>query len=257
MIQIFEYTRDVRIQDSDYVIDKTEKYKSLLPYLKRKIQGDWNISIVEPPLTFVRELYDEQLVPEYVNVYVYMDKTVLGQLLAERPQLVIKRKTAYEKYLDLIADMKIMIEPKAARELYRRVGASKDKLPGYLQELANKGTVTLQSVKNTVADERKTYASEVVIAFLRRDRWRWKKYDKLVSELGREYTFYAIRKFLGKLLKEKEKYLHNQDVEIKEVDSIDAYTVCHAWAVFNMTTSSELEVCMAVLENREELKSLI
>lgn len=255
MIKFVVYTRDTRIHDVDYLFEDCEKLLKLVPYLKKKIEGSWEIAVLEPTIQYARKFADNQVIPEYVTVTFYMERTVAAQLLSERPNLIVKDKTAYEKYMDLIADLKVIIDPKAARELYLRVGTSKDKIPEYLSELSEQaGTITVNMVRSQVADERKIFASAVIDAFLVRDRYRWKKYNELVANLGKTYAFYAMRKYVTKLLKEKNSYLRNSQTTIRNIDKIDGFRICHAYIVFTEATAAELDTCMCMLDNRDLLR---
>lgn len=260
MLKFLTYTRDTRIRDVDYLIEDTAKLLAMIPYLRPKIEGEWLIALFEPPIKFVRELLDNNIIPEFVNVDVYLEQAVVTQLITERPQVFVKTKTAYEKFMDMISEMKVLIDPKAAKELYRRVGANKDKLPEYLvnlSEKADKGQITLSMVRSDVVDERRTYASEVLMAFLTRDYSRWKKYNELVSNLGREYSFYALRKYSKRLLVDKNKYLRNEETEIRGIDKVDSFRVNQAFVLFNTTAPAELDMCMRMLENRESMRRII
>ena len=260
MIKIIVHSSDTRINDVDYIIEKSDKLERLLPYLKKKLQGEWRIALLEPGINFVRRVYDEGMIPDYVSLEIYLEKSVASQLMAERPQLQVKEETAYEKFLHLISDMKVLIDPKAVRELYRRVGSDKSKLVDYVRQLADDSggrPVTLSDVKAKVIDERKLYASQVVTEFLLGDRWRWKHYSQLLLELGRDYAYYAMRKYTEKLLQEKEKYLRNEPTTIFSIDRIDSYRISHAWVLFHTTTSKELDSCMYILDHREEIKDIL
>lgn len=260
MVKYIVNTRDTRIFDVDYLFDKPEKFMKLVPYLKKKLDGDWRIAIIDPPIQFVREITDGDFVPEYVIVELYLEKSISERIMQERPRLTIKQKTAYEKYLDTIGDLKVLIDPKAAKELYMRVGMSKDKLPDYLlslSEIAKDGKITVSDVRREVADERKVYASDVINGFLLHDRWRWKKYEELVSVLGRDYAFYAMRKYTTRLLQEKNRYLRNEETKLYIVDRIDSPGVCLAYTIFATAKSVELDMCMRMLENRELMRRII
>ena len=259
MVKYIVNTKDTRIRDVDYLFEDVAKFKKLLPYLRKKIEGSWDIAILEPDIKSVREFADSESIPNYITVSLYLDRHVAEQIASEKPKLFIKEKTAYEKYLDLISDMKIMIDTKAAKELYQRVGTDKSKIPEYLQELASIATekITVNDVRKTVNDERRLYASDVVNAFLLRTRWRWSQYNKLVSNLGRDYAYYSMRKYISKLLEEKNQYLHNEDTTLRVVNKVDALSINLAYVLFNTTRSTELDTCMYLLDNRSKARSVL
>lgn len=258
MVKYLVYTSDTRVFDVDYLYEKEDKFLSVLPYLKRKIEGDWKIAILEPDIKFVRRTFDEQLVPEYVELALYMERSIAERIMIEKPQLAVKEKTAFEKYMDSISEMKILIRPDAAKELYRRVGTNKAKLPEYLLNLSqlSKGEITVADVRREVADERTLYASDVVNSFLLHERWRWTRYEKFVKMLGRDYAYYAIRKYITKLLNEKNAYLRNEETSIRVIDKIDSVSVCAAFTIFNTTRPEELDICMQMLD-RNELRRVL
>lgn len=260
MIKFLVYTKDTRIFDCDYIIEKPEKLIDLIPYLNKKIEGQWSIALLLPPIKFARRLTDEEIIPEYVQLSVYLERGVSEQLCTERPQLIIKQKTPYERFMDSIGEKQIDITPKAARELYYRVGVHKDKLDEYLVTLGeeNKGReITQDIIRKQIPDERKVYASDVLLSFLTKDRSRWKKYNTLVLTLGQEYAFYALRKYSGKLLHDKNHYLRNENTEIRGIDKIDGFRISQAYILFNTCKSSELDTCMRLLDERELMRRII
>lgn len=260
MIKFLVYTRDTRIFDCDYIIEKPEKLLELVPYLNKKIEGEWRIALLLPPIKFARKLTDDEVIPKHAELTVYLERGVSEQLCSERPQLVVKQKTPYERFMDSIGEKQIPITPKAARELYYRVGVNKDKLDEYLVTLGeeNKGReITQDIIRKQIPDERKVYASDVLLAFLMKDRSRWKKYNTLVSSLGQDYAFNALRKYSNKLLHDKNHYLRNEDTEIRGIDKIDGFKVSQAYILFHTCKSSELDICMRLLDERELMRRIL
>lgn len=253
MVKYLVHARDTRIHDVDYLYDDPEKFLKLLPYIKKKIDGDWRIAILEPDIKFVRKIADSAIVPEYVTLELYMEKSVAEKIAIEKPKIFVKQKTAYEKYLDSIGEMKVLINPKAAKELYRRVGTHKEKLTEYLITLSESvdGEISISDVTREVLDERKLYASDVLNSFLLRDRWRWKRYEDFVQVMGRDYAYYSLRKYANKLLEEKNRYLRNEDTKLRIIKDVDSLSVCLAYTLFNTTKSVELDLCMRMLDNRD------
>lgn len=259
MVNYLVYTRDTRIRDVDYLLEDGDKFLKLLPYMRKKISGDWSVAILEPDIKFVRKIADMEDMPEYINLSLYMEKAVSEQIMSEKPRLLVKEKTAYEKYQDMIGEMKVLIDPKAAQALYRRVSTSKDKLPEYLQRLSSicENKITVADVVREVPDERRLYASDVINSFLLKTRWRWSQYNKLVSELGRDYAYFAMRKYVSRLLLDKNKFLNNEDTEIRLIDKLDSLSINLAFVLFNTTKPEELDTCMYLLDNKDKARRLL
>lgn len=259
MVKYLVNSRDVRIYDVDYLLEDSEKFLKLIPYLKKKIEGEWRIAILEPDIQFVRKVEDENLVPDFVTLELYLDKSVAERLITERPKLFVEKKTPYEKYLDTIGELKVLIESKAATDLYRRVGVNKEKLSEYLVHLASTvdGIIKVSDVRREVPDERKVYSSDVINSFIMHDRYRWKKYETLVSELGTSYAYYSMRKYTERLIAEKNRYLLNEETELRNIDKLNAPGICLAYMIFHTTKVSELDLCMYLLDNKEMARRIL
>lgn len=261
MIKLEVYSRDTRINDMDYIYEKVDKLTAVLPYLTPKFDGDWQVAIVEPPLQFVRDIMVESVLPSHITLWVYLDRMVIAQLQLEQPQLAYHDKTKYEKFLDLIAGSSVGIHPDAAKELYKRMGASKERAEEYMSVLelnSNNREITVGLVKKYIPDDRRIYASQVLMEFLLHDRSRWTHFNKLMMELGDSYTFYAMRKASLKLLEDKEKYLRNEDVKNFRIGDIEGFRINQAYTLFYTARSfKQLLAILYTLDNRQFMEELL
>ena len=259
MVRYEIYTKDTRIKNVDYLFEKMNKFDAIINYLKPKIEGTWEIALMDPPIQYLRDLLKINNIPEYVDVCAYVSRETARTLNNENPKLVVKEKSNYERFIDLLSEYGLVIHPKAVKELYRRVGNDKSKLPEYIMKLkedVGDKEVTQEIVKQSIPDENRLYASTVLTAFLTQDRSRWKKYNELVQVLGTKYAFYALRKYSYKLLVEKNKYLRNEDTTIYGLERIDAFKINQAFVVFQTMKPEELDMCMRLIENRELMRRL-
>lgn len=260
MIKLSIHSRDTKIYGADYIIDKVDKLDKLIPYLKPKIIGEWYIAVIEPPVPYIRELMASERIPEYVKLELFLERSTAMNIAAEHPEIKLQEKTEYEKFSETLKEQRVLAVPKVIREMYRRVGRNKDKLPDYiiqLKTLSGDNEITMDMVKSVVIDERVIYASQVLVEFLLGKPSRWKKYDKLVLSIGERYAYYAMRKYTEKLIKDKDAYLHNKKTEVWNIGDIDAYSVNLAYIVFHSTAPKELILCLRLLENREELGGIL
>lgn len=241
MLKLTRMTKDVKIVNADYIFESVEKFEQVLRFLYPKISGDWYIALVEPKLHDVRRYLDTHIVPEYVILELLVEPAQLDQLMMERPKLAVQTKTSWEKYCDLIASMDILIEEKAISEIYRRVGTNTDALRETLESLKSKvstGTITVKHVRLYVQDNTRIYANQVVRAFLKNDRRAWDYFFIFERDLGENIAFYAIRKYLRKLLKQKNEFLMNNDFKDRAVEEIDAFSIIQMLTMFEEAMSS-------------------
>lgn len=235
MIKISVMSKNLKIANADYVFDKTERFMELLPYLYPKISGDWYIAILEPKPDSVRTFLDTNIIPDYVTLELFMEQSQLDVITLERPSMQVDIRTTWQKYLDLIACTDIIIDDRAMREVYRRVGSNIESLEealNLLKEKCTHDTITIKDVRLYIQDNSKVYARQVARAFLLEDKKAWDMLYAYEQELGTEIAFYALRKYLRKLLKDKNNYLTNNDYKDKSVEEIDAFSIIRLYTLF-------------------------
>lgn len=257
MIKISAMEKNLKISNADYIFDKSDKLLNVLPYLYKKILGDWYIVLLEPKPEIVRQFLDTEVIPEYVKLEIFMEPNQLEQLMLERPNMAIKKLSAWEKYQELIACTDILLDQKAVSEIYRRVGTNTKSLEEALNTLKEKvGTevVTVKHVRLYIQDNSRVYTNQVVRAFLLDDKDAWKLFYIYEKELGEEIAFYAIRKYLRKLLKEKNSYLTNGEYKDRSVEQIDAFSIMRAFHLFETAKSHrQLIPILIKLQTKEDL----
>ena len=253
MLTFHPLARGNKFPSADYIFEDIESFSSMLPYMLPKIEGDWNIVLIDPPLDRVRIYVSTEVIPEYLNLAIYLDKEKLGQILMENPKLHAEKTSPWDKYLKLLADFPVQFDPKAAKELFYRVGPETDKLERALELLKDCSYVTIKELNKRFVATRRVYARQVAIAFLSHERPDkcWSLYNQLEHDLGMEISYYAIRKYIRKLMKEKDAYLSNKDTKDNAVTKIDVYSVIHAFYLFNQSTSyKQLPALLSCIERR-------
>lgn len=231
----------------DYRLDKPDRFFDLLPYLFKKLSGEWNIELVDFDIGTVREILDHTNIPDYVSVYLVLAGDVIGMLQAERPELKVTKKSVWEYYNDLLAELPILIDSKAASMLYNRLPRNRTVIKQAIDSLSksceDKGIIEISDVRNVTLSHNVYYSNQVVRAFAEHDRNRWKIFDQFELELGTHYAFYALRKYVNKLLKDKSNYLSNDEYKDKNVEVVDTYMIIFLLGRFN-TYKPEQLICI-------------
>lgn len=240
MIQIRKHSRDVDFSIYDYVIEDFDQFLTLLPFLTPKVEGDWNIIIIEPKLAFVRMCLDTEIIPEYLSLVITMEKALLEQLYLERPALVDKEKTNWERYLDMLSGFESVLANKTMYEIYKRCGPREDTLRAALDLLSQYPVITMKEINKHFAPVTRVYAKQVVHAFLRkRFSSAWKMLSMLEADIGSTIAFYAMRKSIRAIFNAKCNYLRNEETKEYIVESVDVYTIILLYWLFESATSPE------------------
>lgn len=242
-----------------YTLEDGKTFFELLPYLYPRLEDEWKIVLVDISLKEARQIIDCDTIPDNVKVEIYINRDDLAQLELERPHIHVEEISLWDQYMQLFTGVSKIFDPKAVDEIYYRSGNNFEQLKKAFYDVlavAEGEKVTMQDVNKVLISDKRTYASDVVRAFLgqKTHRYRWMLYNNLVSTLGQDYAYYSIRKFIRNLLTNKNKYLLNNDIDSrfeKDVKSIDAFTIDHAYVVFSKyNTPALLPAAMVCLERR-------
>lgn len=257
MISLVKYSSKVPIPDADYVLEKTEKFFDILGLLTPKFSGNWEFVLVDPKLKFVKELLKSNKVPDWVDIKLLLSQKKIEDVVIEYPEYQPKDKTRKELFDEMIIDLTHVIDEGAKRALLSALGSNPEELRNTLKKLDSECTsekITLKQVQGAVNYTKRVYASDVINAFLLRDKRRWKLYNTLLSELGNEIAYYAMYKYVKVLMLEKENYLKNKDIKQFIVKRIDAPLVCYAYTLFaNSSNHHQLYGILYALDNRCQL----
>lgn len=238
MIEVVRHDKHLDFSKPDYVFEKLDEFQSVLPYLLPKLEGTWHIMVIRPGLEFIRTCLTTSVIPSYLQVLLTVEKELLEKLYLEFPQMEKKEKTRWERYLDLVAQFPSTMDPRAMREIYRRVGPDTEALRGALDTLIQYPHISMQQVNRHFAPVYRVYGGQVVQQFLLKQHSKaWKSLAVLESELGTPFAFYTIRKYIRKLFQEKQRYLRNEDTSDFLVSRIDGYSIIILYWWFETATN--------------------
>lgn len=256
MLKLEYYNNKTKLPKVDYVLDKPEKLSDLVVNLTPKFEGQWEIILLDPKITQVNEIIETNVIPDWITLYIYVNNAKMEKILLEHPTFAPQQVSVKETFKLMIAELHNSIETKAMYDLYDAVGANVQALQEALNKLdaeCEGGVITVKQVHSSYTYTKHVYASEVLEAFLTKDKQRWYKFDRLTHELGDTIAYYALRKQVTMLLRDKNKYLHNVDVKSTLVTRVDAPYICYVYTLFaNSSSPSDLRGLMYCIENRNE-----
>lgn len=254
MIELRQFSKKDVIPDHDYLIEKTDKFKSVVNVLTPKFEGRWIIVFLEPKLAFVKELIEDATLPEWVDFLVLMGKAKIDKVVINYPNYAPKERTAKDIVNASVIGIKNLITDDAKNALQQIYGKNEKDLVSMLSKLdseCSNGIITLKQIKESIHYEKQVYASDVMNAFLRHDRVRWVLYNKLVHDLGLRYAYNALNNYVRKLITEKNSYLNNDEVTKYIVKNVDAPFLCYVYVIFsNSNDYRQLHALMYSIDNR-------
>lgn len=274
MIKIEELNKYTKFPEHpDYILEKDKKFYKLLPYLTKRIKGDWNIVLVDFPIEALENICKELDIPAYLNLYIYVPRDVYITFIQKHTEFKQEPKKRKDIFMEYILSVPKLIDPNAVSELYKRCNGSVQIVESYMQELLNRAseseTITRKIVTLVIPQSDNVYATDIIKSLIAcnntmipKNGHPLSKYlyktnrpqillQKLINTLGNDYAFYALRKVVYKLYKEKTEYLKNKtskDDYILEV--VDIYTLLYMKLAFELSKASQLVGLIYIIECR-------
>ncbi len=255
MIRVVKSSERQSLPKMDYNFEQYDYYLDIAPLLTPKFNGNWKILLNDFSLVEVEAILNENIIPEHFDVYMLLGSNKYDKVIKENPKLYVKPKSNWEIYKDMIAGLDVLIDKRAMNDLYSAIGNNINELQEALMMLATKaedGYITDNLVRQSYNVQNRVYASDVLHAFYMRQDNRWKLANKYVKELGTDYAFYAMRRYIRRLLHDKGAYLKNKDTKLRETKNIDAPFISFAYTTIeNSPSPKDLILFFRALDARD------
>lgn len=243
---------------ADYVLEDYSKYTALYPYLYPKLKGDWFIVLVSIGIKDVRELLNTTI-HSYLEIVVVESADVVENLHNEFPNIVELQKSTWDFYLECIATLPVTMDKGTVSALYKGIPHSRSVIKHTLDVLVDRcseaGIVKMSDVKLVTSETQACYANQVVKSLFTNYKRFWRDFNRFEQDLGPEYAFYTLRKYVAKLVAEKSKYLQNHEYKDKNVELIDVYSIIYLHQRLQEAKSPKQLMCiLSETVRREEKK---
>ena len=271
-MQIMRLGKDTQFPYSDFIFEKYKDYIKVVPYLIPKIQGRWTIILVDFTMEQMKEVEASNL-PSFVEITSYMKPDLMDIFLQEFPKYMVNTKSSWDQMVEVIIYKKLDATSKALKMLYSRCKGNIDEIFRKLNDIEKivpeGGMITEKEVNALVKEEDTIYSRDILLSLLlhgdksipRRGNYLSKfrnanvtnLVDRFVGDLGRDYAFYALRKYTKKLYDNKMKFIQNKDCKDEQVlKRIDVFTLAHALMCFEMSNPKQLYVVLDEIERRNK-----
>ena len=256
MIRLITTKDNFNDKNVDYVLDKTDKFYDMLYFLTPKFEGKWEFLLLDPTIKFVKELLRNVEVPDWVNIYIQVNQKKVNEIALDFPDMVPRKQTKKEAFNELIASLTHIVDTRASKMLFEAFKQKPKETTEVIRKLdadTESPNISVKQVQGSITFTKHVYASDVINAFLLDRNNKWKLYKSLVTELGEHYAYYACRRYVKNLLKQKEEFLQNKEVTLYIVNQIDAPSICYAYVLFaNSTSYKQLYAVLYNLQQRNE-----
>lgn len=240
MVKVHEYTRHTKLPNADYVLESCEALPDIIKVLTPKFEGTWDIVLLDIKISEAKDLLTKNNIPDFVNVSILLSPKKLSAVLLEFPSYAEKTKSVYDVYKEMIAELEHPIDKKAASYIYNAVGRDIDELRKTLLLVDKSCTgsiIILSDVQKELSYTKRIYTNQVLTELLTHSRYFKAHYVTWKNELGLSYAYNSLYKQTTLLVKDKNKYLHNEDIKNPIASKADGVSIALLYLLFTNSTS--------------------
>ena len=216
MYYLHKKTRNSNLPEFSYIFKDFNEFYELANVIEVPLIGTCYILIktddYEEVLNFIKRAEDFR----YLVVYIEVSESLLKYIALREPcASYLSDVDNFEVFKELITKHEILFDAKCLRPLYYAIPHNYEDMDIALQEIKSAypdaRTITLEHISRLFPIDTYVYPRQVLISYLRMDRWRKARLNKCLETFGNDLCYYAMRKTLRNLLKEKISYLKTGD----------------------------------------------
>lgn len=269
MLEYEVISKDTIYTKYDYILEDIKILKKLLPYLTKKIKGEWKIYLIKFKLSEIEFLKTEY---KYIKFIVMLSKEDMEQVKGD-----IKKISTWDSYLEYLSMVNKNMSNKTISELYRRSKGNLATIIETIQSLEvlypNSQNITIAQLDKILIKEDIVYARDVVLAMLLKknkllstkgsiySKYKFSNYLNLYLKLrdimNADVAFYAIKKQIKKLYDIKMSDLNNEDIDKRKVELckyIDIYEILYLHTIINLLNYNQIYILFVLWDKRGKFK---
>ena len=197
--------------DADYSFKQFPDFYEVAKYLDVPIFGKYTVIVkTEDVKQIIDFISREEEYAEFI-VYIYTSQSVIDYVSLRRPDLKTDdSKSEFETFKELIRKHGIYFAKGVDDLLYKSIEHDHEEMDSVLLMIKTECPnmeITEKILESLVNVNKLVYPRQVIMAYLRMDRWRLQKLRKCVSQMGNDIVFWSMRKTLKKMIENKARYL--------------------------------------------------
>lgn len=198
-----------------YIVESLSDFYELVEVISVPIKGKYNILLYSNDAPGLLNLYKVSDSYKHMNITVAIkDKNVISKLKLSLPNAEIgTQHSLYEQMLELVKQKNLVIETTALSKLYGSVNTSFEEIEDALNKLEEAygkyNLISVSDLAKIIVIREVTYPRQVMMAYLRQERYRTNTLTKSIKDFGDKMVFYAIRKNIDKIREEKLEFIRS------------------------------------------------
>lgn len=193
----------------DYEFESFKDFYAICDLLTYKLTGQYVIGVTSDSYDEIKEFIAKSDKYFMFMVNVYTSESILEYIGMRDPNARIASfQSSFEIFKELIKERSLLFEStKLISLIYSSIQHGicdmQEALDSLLVKYGTHRTITEKDVSEVLILNKTTYPRQVLLAYLRMDRFRESRLHKCLSDMGNDITLGAMVKGVGQLLKDK------------------------------------------------------
>ena len=211
MYKLVPYKKSTVFPVCDYVFKTFEAFYKIADLLTVPLTGRYVICVITDKQDEITEFVKKQNLYEHLIVNIYAPATLINYMVMYNNRLKVDDKESpFDTFQELISKYNLLLEKNLISLFYASIEHDFSSMESAVRLTVNefgKNTVVTEKMLGSLFILNKTvYPRQVLLSYLRCDRWRASKLKKCVESVGEQVAFYACRKNIKDIFDAKINY---------------------------------------------------
>lgn len=210
MYYLYKRNKSLALPSFNYSFKGFEEFYELAKVIDVPLEGVYYINIktdsYKDLIDFLNQVHNFGL----LVIYVETTESLLRYIKLKRPNVqILDAKSNWEIYEELITKHEVLFKHNCTKLLYNAIPHTYEDINAALAELKQlfpDREIGEKEIGSLYPIDDNIYPRQVLISFLKMDRYRWSRLDKCLMTFGNDLTLFAMRNNCKKLFESKIKY---------------------------------------------------
>lgn len=196
----------------DYEFESFKDFYNICNLLTYKLNGQYSIGVVCDDYEEIKEFMAKESRYFMFSINVYTSESILNYIGMRDPKArIAMSKSYFEIFKDLITERSLLFESVSLVSLIyssisHEIVDMQEVLDSLLIKYGTNRVITEKDVSEIVIINKMTFPRQVLLAYLKMDRFRENKLKRCLVDMGNTIALGAMVKGINQLLKDKIRY---------------------------------------------------
>ena len=210
MYYLYKKSKSVVLPSFNYSFKGFEDFYELARVIDIPLEGVYYINIKTDSYQDLVDFLNQVNSYGLLVIYVEVSESLLRYIQLKRPNVqILDSKSNWEIYEELITKHEVLFKHNCARLLYYAIPHTYEDINAALAEIKQlypDMEIGEKEIGSLYPIDTYVYPRQVLISFLRLERWAWSRLDKCLMTFGNDLTLFAMRNNCKKILESKIRY---------------------------------------------------